>query len=66
MSRPFQEVPRLSEPPANNVYYTIPEYSRLTGLHRNTIMTWIKLGRLKAKNPGGRNWHIDKCYYKKK
>lgn len=64
MARTFKEIPEITTPPENGIYYTMTEFSKLSGTHRNTIMKWIKAGRLKAKNPGGRNWHIDKCIYK--
>jgi len=39
-------------------YYTIKEYCKLTGTHKNTIYSWIKKGDLETMQKTKRGRHL--------
>lgn len=59
MSRPFKEIPKVNTPPENGIYYTVTEVVKLTGLHRHTLQSWLRSGRVKGKLIGC-TWHVYK------
>lgn len=57
--RPFKEIPKTTTPPKNGEYYTIPEAVEILGLHRHTLQSWLRTGRIKGKLMGTK-WRIYK------
>jgi len=55
--RPKKDIEKTTTPPRNNRYYTIAEFVQLSGIHRHTLQSRLREGKLKGKLIG-RTWRI--------